>query len=230
MSTRLYLPGQGNSAVATPNVSAIAPTSDMDLRIRCAPTSWAAGPSVGTLLSSRGGGTGSSWQWRLQSGGVLLFIWWDSGGTLRFASNSSPISAADGEIKWLRVTLLANNGSGAAVITNYQSDDGISWTSLGSSSQAATSVGTMSAFVSLGSQTEDGAEGFEGYVYSASIRKVIDGPEVASPDFTAMTIGTTGFSSFNDSLGRAWQFRYGAAIVDDPASASTLILRRRRSA
>src|SRR5262245_25918452 len=98
---------------------------------------------------------------------------------------------------WIRSTVSFGGGNGTW--NYYTSEDGSSWSQLGTADQtaAATAMGSTTSALTLPGSTL----GFNGRVYQAEVRDGIGGTIVANPDFAAQAPGTT---SFADSTGKTW--------------------------
>lgn len=183
----LSLPGVLGNVASTPDAPANQLTGDLDIRLKLALTDWT--PATNNGLISKNQDAGSQVSYRLDvsnaAAGTLFFLWSPDGtiANRRSVQSSVIVGAADGSIKWVRVTLQCDDGAGNCVIKFYTSDDGITWVQLGTT---ATLAGTTSVFagaqpVVIG-QINGNVFPLNGNVYYAELRDGIDGPVVVKFD------------------------------------------------
>ena len=109
-------------------------TGDLDVRVKLAPTSWANGGNQiiagkSTTADPRG------WILSLSSAGIPTLNWSVTGINASSWLSRSPgvvTGFAAGSTGWVRVVLDVDNGSSGHTVTFYTSNDGLSWTTLGS--------------------------------------------------------------------------------------------------
>lgn len=167
-----------------PSDSFTAITGDIDVRVRCALSSWNPGATQ-TLVSRYGSSNGQrSFQLSVDSVGRLRFQW-SADGTTNPSGTYNATSAlgfsADAE-RWVRATLDVDNGGGGYTCTLYTSTDAVTWTQIG---QTVTSAGTTSIYDSgytyeIGGNALTGALIKGGKIYEVQIRDGIAG-KVANP-------------------------------------------------
>ena len=187
----LSLPGVSGNYSTTPDSAAFTFAGDIDFRFRAALVDWT--PSAQQTLIAKFGFEGNqSFILRVNTTGVLVLTWTADGSADRNATSTAAVSAADGAIKWVRVTLDVDNGAGGCSARFYTSDDydpasGTgTWTQLGSTVTAAgvSSVFDSTAVVELGARTGGTTNPLNGAIYYAEIRNGIDGTVVARFDPT----------------------------------------------
>jgi len=200
----LSLPGTSGSYVSTPDSSPLSITGDIDIRVCVALNDWSTSTPA-PLVNKLGSAGNRSYSLRAISGNLQLQ--WSSDGTTILDSSSATLSITAGAKKFIRATLAVIG----TTVTFYTSDDGVTWTMLGS---PAVTGGTTSIFDSaLAVSTRDPnnvANLISGKLYSLEIRNGINGTIVASPDFTTKNPGIT---SFTDTQGNVWTLNGSAAIV-----------------
>jgi len=158
-STGLVFGGLAYNVATTPDSAALSITGDIDIKVYATMTDWT--PTAESPLVSKYGETSTrSYVFALLTNGTLR-IRTTSNGTL--ASQVESVSSVatgitDGTSKWVRVTLDVDNGSSQRVAKFYTSDDGTSWTQLGTT---VTTAGTTSIFdgpdeLAIGSMTNYG--------------------------------------------------------------------------
>lgn len=200
------LPGTSGNFISTPDSAALSIVGDIDIRCKVAPDDWTPGVQ-GRLVNKRSGSAGGeSFSLSLNTNGRFLWEWSADGSAVLSSSSTTDTGFADGAVKWVRVTLDVDNGATGNDTTFYTSDDGSTWTQLGT---VVTKAGVTSIFDSA-TEVRIGAFGtgiqpVSGNVYQAEIRNGIGGTVVASPDFTAQAVtGERSPSSFTDDQGDTW--------------------------
>lgn len=197
-----YLPGSSGNYISTPDSVATSITGDIDLRVRLAFDDWTPA-SATSFLSKYGGGAGSrSYRFQLETDGKLSLLWSADGTAINQRSSSASVGAADGSTKFVRVTLDVDDGAGNHVIKFWTSDDGASWTQLGTTTTVAgtTSIYDSTQALELGAYT-GGDHYVAGKIYTAEIRNGIDGTVVARFDAGA---SAEPYATLVSSTGETW--------------------------
>jgi hypothetical protein len=142
-------------------------------------------------------GNQRSWRLEVDSGGGLRFGWSNNGSSGSQVFSNGSLTLSRYTVKWIRATLDVNNGSGSRVWKFYTSDDGSSWTQLGST---ITESGTAALFnstapITFGSSLTNVGQS-EIRVYRAIIENGYDGAGtvVYDADFETQPAGTTSFT------------------------------------
>jgi len=160
-------------------------TTDIDLRICLAPTSWQ--PGAAQVLIARSGSSGTrGFVFQISSGGGLSFQWWYNNAsdantlteTCTYAQIGSP---AAGSTMWVRVTLDVDNGASGHTTTFYYSlDEGVTWTQAKQSVVAGTTTIANPAGVDyeIGARANSTAP-LTATVYAAEVRQGINGPKIS---------------------------------------------------
>ncbi len=179
----LYLPGGASDYASAPDSAAISPSTEIELLIRVKFASYTANQAL--MMKTTGT---SDFQWDI-NGGLMRFVWWNTGGTLSAPSVGSG-SLVAGTDYWLRVTANSSGTSfwyaaGAASVPG-------SWTQLGTTQAAITTIRDASTDMRVGPTAA-------GDVYRAILRKTIGGTNDFDADFTA----NTNQSSFTESSSNA---------------------------
>lgn len=182
----LSLPGTAGNYVTAPDSAALDITGDIDIRIKMSLDDWT--PSAFQLpLGKWTTGTNQrSYVLQITNTGLLDLTWSTLGtGVTAFGLSSSVATGiTDGATKWVRATLDVDNGAGGYDVKFYLSDDGSSWTQLGTT---RTGVGTTSIF--SGSSTLEigsfngGINPIKGVIYRTQILNGINGTMVFDADF-----------------------------------------------
>lgn len=181
----LALPGTAGNYVSTPDSVANSITSDIDIRVRAAPTAWGIEQA---FLSKYVGAGARSFTFRVIATKALRLTMTQAGTTNVTATSSVSVGFADGAVGWVRVTWRASDGR----VQFFTSTDGTLWVQLGTDQTIAIASifnGTMD--VEIGSVGVGASSLFAGHIYYAELRNGIDGTVVQSFDATAVTkIGT----------------------------------------
>ncbi len=179
----LYLPGSASDYASAPDSAAISPSTEIELLIRVKFASYTANQVL--ILKTTGT---SDFQWDI-NGGLMRFVWWNTGGTLSAPSVSSG-SLVAGTDYWLRVT--ANSvGTSFWYAAGSASIPG-SWTQLGTTQAGITTIRNASTDIRVGPTAA-------GDVYRAILRTTIGGTDQFDANFTA----NTNQSSFTESSSNA---------------------------
>lgn len=175
----LQLPGTNGNYASTPDTAALSITGDIDLRVKLSLDNWNTGV-VRSLLAKRMALTG--YQFRINVGGNIEYVW--GNGTVDTfvnpgAGGTSWSPPAAGTVKWLRVTHDVDNGATGNTRTFYQSDDGVTWTMIGTASTTAgvTAIADGAANLAVGADAS-GFAPIAGTIHYAEIRNGIGGTVV----------------------------------------------------
>ncbi|MEV8042468.1 hypothetical protein AB0P02_01305 [Streptomyces griseoluteus] len=206
----LSLPG-GTTRATTPDAAPLDVTGDIDIRLDATLIDWL--PLVDTELCGKWGNASQrSWMLNLTPGGFLRLWWSPDSNTIASATSTAALLMPPSGRMTVRATLDVDNGASGRTITFYMGTSTAGpWTQLGDviTQSGVTSIFNSSAPVELGAVGNIAYADPVGRYHRAEIRAGINGTLVASPDFTAQTIGAT---SFTDSTGRTWSVTGGAEI------------------
>lgn len=219
----LGLPGGVGDTASTPDHSSFA-VVDLDVRMRLSMDDWTPGGFGSFLVGQWPNSPGNNgWLFGMSPTGFLQLNWTTDGSTTITRTASSATGFTDGSTHWIRATLDVNNDAAGHDVTFRVSDDGATWTQIGST---ITTAGVTSIFNSTDDLTVAKVLPFAGQVRRVQVRGAIDGHRVTDSDFSAQDPGTT---SFADSIGRTWTVNGNATIrFDDDASPHAAILKPRR--
>lgn len=194
----VYLPGVANNSLSAPDSAALDITGDIDLRCELAADDWTPAATSG-LLGKWDGGTTSYLLW-VNTAGTLSLFWVDSGGTTRSATSTVATGFTDGARKWVRGTLDVDNGAAGRDIKFFTSDDGVTWTQLGTTVTQAgtTSIRAGTALMKVG---EVSGTRMAGKFYRAQVLNGIDGTIVFDANMSVLTSTTQ--TTFTESSSNA---------------------------
>ena len=185
----VYLPGSTSNSLEVPDSAALDVTGDIDIRVRVAMDDWT--PGTTTNLISKAAASNISYRLQVDTSGTLAFGWSSDGTTLgstRFSTVATGV--ADGAAKWVRVTVDVDNGASGNDTKFWLSDDGSTWTQLGTT---VTNAGVISFFsgtaaIVIGLDLVQGRF-LSGKIYRAQILNGIDGTKVLDVDTSVITTG-----------------------------------------
>jgi hypothetical protein len=207
-----YLPGIASTKFQTPDSPASRVTGDIDVRAFVALVSWASGATQGVLRKWYNSvpAVTRNYELRVDSAGTLGFISTADGVTQRIATSSVATGFAAGTAHWIRATRVAATGT----VTFYTSDDGLTWTQLGTT-VATTAGGIVSSdgVVDVGVSGAGGDFYMVGTIYQACVYNGIGGTLAVC--FTAND-WTSGGTFVSSSTGETWALNNGAKINNFP--------------
>ena len=187
-----YLPGLASNYLSVPDENALDITGDIDIRVRCIFESVT--PSMDLVNKWVGS---NSYALTIVSG-VLRLYWFDTAS--RNASATVTIPTPNTTPLWYRATLDVDNGASGRDITFYTSQDGTTWTQLGSTVTQATvtsiAAGTSLVYVGIVNLVGAGL----GRFHRAQVLNGINGTTVLDVDCDAITSGSA--TSFTATTGQ----------------------------
>lgn len=207
----INLTGNTSTYASTPAASPNRLTSDIDIRAHVSLVDWTpANPC--DILTRNLPFSDYSYGFGIDTGstGLLEFSYSTNGSSVTFVNSTVATGVADGADKWVRVTFLANNGSGGRDIKFYLSDDGGTWTQLGTTVVVA---GTAALFngsspVFVGGDSSVVSNPLNGKIYYADVRGVIStGPVRAGfnpSDVTVTGLQTPTTWTSSSPVGETW--------------------------
>jgi hypothetical protein len=142
--TYLYLPGVAGNYASTPDSAALDITGDIDLRVKVALDDWTPA-AANVFIAKDTGSTQRSYQLYIDTVGRLNLAWFPLGTSASgiFTTSSVATGVTDGATKWVRATLDVDNGAGQYEVKFWLSNDGITWTELGTTVTGATGTTTI---------------------------------------------------------------------------------------
>lgn len=149
----LYLPGASGAYASSPDSNVLDMVGDIDFRAKVAFVDWTPG-ALSAIVTKWGASGQRSYMFTLENTGVLGLYWTANGSTQNSAFSTVATGVADGATKWVRVTMDVDNGATQRDIKFWTSNDGVSWTQLGTTVTQAgvTSIFASTAQLEIGSQ------------------------------------------------------------------------------
>lgn len=176
-------------------------TGDLDLRAKVALKDWTPGTNQTFLGKWATGGNSSAWVMRLETTGTIGLFVNGPFGSGRFSTVAVP--AGDRAPKHIRATVDVDNGAGSYELKFWVSDDGVTWTQLGTTlSGASAAIATGDSHVTFGAYGSNAATAPSvGVFQEAEVRDGIDGPIVArfdADDPAGLPAGAANGASYTD--------------------------------
>ena len=164
------LPGVVGNNMTVPDAAAVDITGDVChiWHVQPADITPAALSALGAKFSPTAGN--QSWYAAINTTGVILYLWVDSGGTARSATSTAALSAngyTDNQALHIALTHDVDNGASGNSVRFWTSPDGTTWTQLGSTVTQAftTSIFNSAAVVEIGSRSTNTASPLQGDVF-----------------------------------------------------------------
>lgn len=204
----LQLPGSSGNTATTPDAAALDIVGDIDLRAKVAMDDWTPAAESTFIAKYTATGNQRSYALAVTTGGNLLLRWSEDGTVEKTATSSAAVSVSNSAIKWVRATMDVDNGSSNAAIVFYTSDDGATWTQLGTTqlNGATTSIFASTAVLELGGRTVGTTHLLAGKIFEAQVLSGIAGTSVANPIATNSTL--------SDATPRTWTIN-GTAFLSN---------------
>jgi len=186
----VYLPGTITNYLEVPDAAALDITGDIDLRWYGTLDDWT--PATQNELLAKQTLSNRSYKIAINSTGFVTFQWSADGSTVITATSTVVTGVTDGTAKWVRATLDVDNGASGNDVKFFLSDNGTSWTQLGSTvtNAGVTSIYVGTAPVRIGAIPDIGTTPLTGKVYRAQILNGIDGTTVLDVDTSVITAGS----------------------------------------
>jgi hypothetical protein len=175
----LSLDANADNYASTPDANALDITADYDLRCKAAAVDWTPTATAG-LIAKNAYTAQNSYRLLLRTAELRTVWWWD-GANGAALNSTAAVPTADGTVKWVRVALDVDNGASDADAYFYISDNGSSWSDLGTNpvnyGSGTTSVYAGTSQLEVG-RTATGASSwlaFNGDIYRAQVYDGIGG-------------------------------------------------------
>jgi hypothetical protein len=217
-SAYVRVPGIVGNYLSSPDAASLRLTGDIDLIARLALDDWT--PSSVTNLIAKFSTTGQfAYRLYIDTSGRPVFGYSNDGTTLIARTASTATGVTDGAPKWVRATMDIDNGSSQHEVKFYLSDDGSSWTQLGTT---VTTAGVATIFagtstIGIGDRSNTAGQTSAGKFYRAIIKDGIGGSTVLDVDTSVITSGdATSFTATTGqtvTINRAASGRKTVAVV-----------------
>lgn len=197
--TALDLPGTTGNYFSTPDSAATSPGETIDLRAHLSLDDWT--PAATNTIASKFNGNNSqrSWTFSVLASGALRFSRWLTGIGAQNADSTVATGFSDGTAHWVRAVL------STTTVKFYTSDDGESWSQLGTTVTVVQFMEDSTAGIEIGSISEGTLVPLAGVVQRFEIRNSVDGAVAAVFDPSAVTrVGAHDPASFDASTGETW--------------------------
>jgi hypothetical protein len=186
----VYLSGASGNYMSVADNPPLDIAGDLDIQVKVALDDWT--PGAGSCLLSKSNATGNqrSYFLGITTGGILQLTTSPDGSTLLTRSCTVATSITDGTVKWVRATIDVDNGSGGNDVKFFLSDDGSTWTQLGTTVTTAgvTSIFNSTTPVEVGSRTNGTIEVSKGKFFRSIVKNGIDGTIVLDADASVITL------------------------------------------
>jgi hypothetical protein len=178
----LYLPGISGNWATAPDSAALDITGDIDIRCKVAFDDWTPAAISGIIAKDDTGET--AYYLRLETNGTLTFVWINSAAASLQGTSSVATGVADGATKWVRATLDVDNGASGYDLKFFTSDDGITWTQLGTTVTGGTTTNIRATLgqVNIGNR-RTGTDLARGKFFRAQVLNGIGGTLVFDANF-----------------------------------------------
>lgn len=201
----LLLDGSSGCYASTPDAAVNSITGDIDIRVKVAMDDWT--PSVISRFVGKFQVAGQqSYFAGILTTGVLFFEFSTDGSTSIAGFSSVATGFADGSAHWIRMTRVSASG----VITFYTSEDGVTYTQLGTTaSPGAGAIFNSTSVIEVGSYIGGTLQRLAGKIYRAQIYNGIAG--TLAVDFNLANV-IKGATSFSTPTGEVWTVNGTAKI------------------
>lgn len=212
----VYLPGVNGNYLSVPSSAPLQITGDIDLRAYAAMDTWV--PSASTYLLRRDDGDPNRhFRLTVETTGKIMLTYYPTGSVASavYATSSVATGITAGAAKWVRATLTVNNGASGSDVKFYLSDDGVTWTQLGTTVTTAGAFTFPAITAALYVSYNGGA--LAGKVYRTQILNGINGTTVLDVDTSVLTSGSaTSFAAKTGqtvTINRSTSGRKSVAVV-----------------
>lgn len=187
----------------TPNVATFNFTSGFSVGVKFRSDLFSSGATKILVGKYNPTGNQRSWSLRIGTTGIPQIATSNDGTAVvtSVASTALPTTLQGRDI-WLQASFNPNNGSNRIANFRYSTDDGVTWTTLGTTfSGATTTIFTSTAVVGVGNAA-DGTIPFDGSIYKVNLYS--DTAWTTLVDSVNFTNNPSGSTSFTDVSGFPW--------------------------
>lgn len=219
LNQHLALDGTSGTRASTPDSAALSITSDIDVRVRVAPTDWT--PAAEETFVAKWVSGQRSWLFSLFTTGRLRLRLSSDGTSIVSADSSVGSGFVDASTHWVRVTWRNSDDR----VQFFTSEDGVTWSQLGTDkSLAVSAIFDSTSAVEIGSTDNGTLLRYTGKVFAVEVRNGIDGAVVANPSFDfyqgPWINGDVSPTARTDGIGNIWILN-GAASIAGTISTTT---------
>lgn len=188
----VYVPGRAGNYISVPDSSELDIAGNIDIRVKVALDTWQTPSATQRIIGKYGAEENRTFLLNYTTGQNLQLIWYSTSITQHIATSTAALSTSNGVPKWLRVTVLVNNGSGGTNVNFYTSDDGITWTAVGSTVTIASITGffNSTAPIEIGDVSSTSSP-MAGKIFNIEINNGINGVPVLKMDTSHAPTGST---------------------------------------
>lgn len=174
----LQLPGSFDNYASSPDSVPLSITGDIDIKVKVAMTDWTPAADTSIVAKSTSSGNQISYRLMVNTLGRIVIVVSPDGTSPSEVSMNSTVSTGvtDGATKWIRATLDVNDGASNRVAKFYTSDNGTTWTQLGTTVTTAgvTSIFDGTAVLETGARNVGQSSLLAGTVYRVIIQSAYD--------------------------------------------------------
>jgi len=209
--------GLSSNNAESADTAANSVTGDIDVRAHINPGLWSGRSGRAAIIGKWGDGNERAYYIRLDPDGKLRFTWSADGTSTPEGQpqSTTAVPFADGEAGWIRATVDMDNGSSQWEATFYTSEDGVTWTQLGSTVTGGAVGSIYDGTDNLQIGQVSGVFTWDGQVYRAQVYDGIDGTLVA--DFNAEDAHGDVTQFYSSTTGELWTINQSAATTNDPS-------------
>lgn len=214
----VYLPGVAGNYLSVPDEAALNITGDIDIRVQVAMDDWTPAATQ-TLLSKGTWSTTAAFRLEILANARLRLFTSPNGVNNVNTTSTVGVSVTDFNALWVRAVRDMDNGAGGNTTQFFTSDDGVTWTQLGTDviSSGTTSINVSDRPVDIGAVNSGGSQAVAGKVYRAQILDGIDGTTVLDVDTSVISSGSaTSFTALTGqtvTINRSTSGRKSVAVV-----------------
>lgn len=195
-------PGTSGNYLSTPTATKWNITGDLDIRVRCAPTSWANGSSQ-TLVGKASSASTQSYRFSIAPTGLLRLFYSTNGSTQVNVDSTVAVGFGAGVSKWVRVTRSATTGNVIFYTAPDSPVEPVTWTQLGGTvASVTTAYYSSTSPVEIGSKYGGTAELFAGTIQRVLVSSTIGGAAIGA--FDSYLVTSSSSTTVVASTGETW--------------------------
>ena len=180
--------------------------TDLDVRVKCTATDWT--PSSEKIAIAKYNNTGNqrTFAFGINTSGQPILYMSNDGTANTLTTGSAAYGFTDGTEHWIRATLDVNDGAGHYVIKFWKSDDGVTWTQVGTTTTggATTTLFAGTADFQLGARSGSAVtSGWTGSIVGSEVYSIIDDTSINMVPFDPADWTTDGYGGSGTGTVRA---------------------------